>query len=425
MLQQKNLYVGIDVDLLTFKAVYIDIDSNIYSKKKNKFDNNPQGVYDFIQDIIKIMQVNNFTNVYLGFEATNNYGFHLPFYFSNSVELQKYNPVVYQLNPRITSNFRKVFSDMPKNDDKDAYTIAERLKVGKLLPYTNYDPHYHALRILTRKRFTLITQLVQEKSRFLSNLFIKASGFAQNKVFSDMFGRTSCSLLTDFNSIEEIADIDLPDLINFILQKSKNHFSNPEKLASEIKYIARESYTPSRVIHDSITYSLLASFAYVKFLKSQIKNIDKQIKIMLLTFSNQYHIMTSLKGIGQVFAAGIIAEIGNINNFRCQDQIAKFAGLTWKIKQSGKFVSEETYLTKSGNKYLRYYLIQAAQSLVTHNPDFLPYYQFKSKESKKHKHKRAILFTARKLVRIIFCLLKNNKLYETPAYLKRELMPIA
>lgn len=55
-----------------------------------------------------------------------------------------------------------------------------------------------------------------------------------------------------------------------------------------------------------------------------------------------------------------------------------------------------------------------------HNPDFKSYYTKKYNESRKHHHKRALLFVARKLVRVIFSLLKNNKLYQTPDYLKNH-----
>mgnify|MGYP006964324282 CR=1 FL=1 len=47
-------------------------------------------------------------------------------------------------------------------------------------------------------------------------------------------------------------------------------------------------------------------------------------------------------------------------------------------------------------------------------------YKKKYNESRKHHHKRALLYVARKLVRIIFSLLKNNKLYQTPDYLKQQ-----
>lgn len=69
-------------------------------------------------------------------------------------------------------------------------------------------------------------------------------------------------------------------------------------------------------------------------------------------------------------------------------------------------------MTKSGNQpsvvvalttlgqYLRYYLIEAANSLRVHNEEYRAYYQAKYKEVTLHQHKRAVALTARKLVRL-------------------------
>lgn len=38
----------------------------------------------------------------------------------------------------------------------------------------------------------------------------------------------------------------------------------------------------------------------------------------------------SIKGIGSVFAAGIVAEIGDITKFDNEASLAKYAGFTWQ-----------------------------------------------------------------------------------------------
>ena len=68
-------------------------------------------------------------------------------------------------------------------------------------------------------------------------------------------------------------------------------------------------------------------------------------------------------------------------------------------------------MTKTGNPYLRYYLIQAAQCLVNHNPEYREYFTRKFNETPRHPHKRALSLTARKLVRLVFALLSKNQLY--------------
>lgn len=61
-----------------------------------------------------------------------------------------------------------------------------------------------------------------------------------------------------------------------------------------------------------------------------------------------------------VFAAGIIAEIGQIDRFDDETKVAKYASLYWRKHQSGRFTAEDTSLSRNGNYYLRYYLVEAA-----------------------------------------------------------------
>ncbi len=49
-----------------------------------------------------------------------------------------------------------------------------------------------------------------------------------------------------------------------------------------------------------------------------------------------------------------------------------------------------------------------------HNLDYKGYYWRKYQESRKHKHKRALVLTARKLVRLVYTLLAENKPYAMP-----------
>lgn len=123
---------------------------------------------------------------------------------------------------------------------------------------------------------------------------------------------------------------------------------------------------------------------------------------------------TSIPGIGKVYSAGIIAEIGDIHRFDSQASVAKYAGLVWNRSQSGDFEAEHSRMIKSGNRYLRYYLLEAANSVRRCDSEFRRYYDLKFKEVNKYQHKRALALTARKLVRLVFRLLKDNRLYIPP-----------
>lgn len=82
--------------------------------------------------------------------------------------------------------------------------------------------------------------------------------------------------------------------------------------------------------------------------------------------------------------------------------------------QSGDFLSDETHLIKSGNHHLRYYLCEAANSLRKCDPEFRRFYNLKFREVTKHQHRRALALTTRKLVRLVYALLKTNRLYIPP-----------
>ena len=68
-------------------------------------------------------------------------------------------------------------------------------------------------------------------------------------------------------------------------------------------------------------------------------------------------------------------------------------------------------MTKAGNIYLRYYLLEATTHLIWHDAEYNSYYQKKFNEVRLHQHKRALVLTARKFVRLIFGLLAKNQLY--------------
>lgn len=411
---QHALYVGLDVSLKKIDVHIMTDAKERLNQRTREVTNTPAGIHSLARELVKHAKDYQADTILVGFEATGNYAFHIPFALKENETLEKFDLQIFQINPKIIKNFRKVYNALPKTDSYDSFLIAERLRLRKLPPYTRFEPKYHALRTLTRTRFSLAQKIASEKSRFISTLFLKASGFSQEKAFSNLFGATSLSFITEL-SPEEIVDASIDELVTRIVAKSKNKIKTPASYAERLKYIARESYCIDRVMHDSVTYALMASHRHIKFLTGELKSISNEIERFVSgAFKDERTILTSIKGIGGVFAAGIIAEVGGVENFTSQEQLAKFSGIIWSVNQSGQFKAEESSLTKAGNKYLRYYLVQAAQSVVTHNDDFKPYYRKKYLEATKHKHKRAVVFVARKLVRVMFSLLKNRKLYESP-----------
>nr|WP_232841411.1 IS110 family transposase [Caldicellulosiruptor acetigenus] len=147
----------------------------------------------------------------------------------------------------------------------------------------------------------------------------------------------------------------------------------------------------------------------IRFMQEQLKKLDKEISKLLKAFSQT---LTTVPGIGDVLAAGIIAEIGDIKRFKNEAALAKYSGLVWTQYQSGNFNAQDVSLAKCGNQYLRYYLVEAANCVRVHTVRYKAFYNKKFSEVTKHQHKRALVLTARRLIPLIFAMLSKGQIYQ-------------
>ena len=262
---------------------------------------------------------------------------------------------------------------------------------------------------LTRFRFHLAHNLAREKSYFLSFLFLTFSSFGQVRPFGDPFGATSSAVLTELTT-EELAQQSLADLATYLQTQGHGHFSDPQALAETLQQAARDAYRLDKVLAEPLRIVLSTTMANSRSLTAQLKALDKTSAAELQAIPQT---LDSVPGLGPVWSAGLIAELGDVSRFADDDAIAQFAGLTWPAHESGQFQAEDTPLSQRGNRYLRYYLVEAANSVRRHCPEYADYYAAKYAQTPKHPHQRA-LSTARKLVRLLDALLRTQTLYQPP-----------
>lgn len=403
------LYVGIDVSSRNNVTYLMQSNGDKYSSFS--VQNNAGGAKILSEKINAAMTSLSLTDVVIGLEATSIYGDHLVHALREDGSLGKYQRKIHVLNPKQVRKFKEAYPDLPKNDFVDAFIIADHLRFGRIASEVYMDDYrYDALKTLTRARFYAIQNLAREKQRFANYLFQKYSELAQSPNFKNT-SATMLNLVSDFDSVDDLANVPIEELTAYIEKSGRGKFSDPEKVAKAIQTAARGSYRLPKAINDSVNQAMSASIATMHAMESQIKTLDKAIEKQFEIIPNT---LTSIPGIGPVYSAGIIAEIGNINRFNSQASVAKYAGLVWTQHQSGNFEAERTRMIKSGNRFLRYYLLEAANSVRRCDPEFRRYYGLKYKEVNVGQHKRALAFTARKLVRVVFRLLKDNRLYIPP-----------
>ena len=131
-------------------------------------------------------------------------------------------------------------------------------------------------------------------------------------------------------------------------------------------------------------------------INKEISTVENEITTHLSKIDTK---IPTIKGIGDVSAATIIAEIENISRFNSPEKLLAYAGLDPRIYQSG--TSEfKGKMNKKGSVVLRRVLMNSSERLICYNPNFYTYYRKKRNEGKSHRV--ALSHLARKLVRLIY-----------------------
>ena len=154
--------------------------------------------------------------------------------------------------------------------------------------------------------------------------------------------------------------------------------------------------------------NLLASeLELLKFLKAKVSQSDITVR-ELGKRDMRVKLPKSIPGIGPFFSVLILYEIDDVGRFRDERKLCAYAGLVPSTYASGGKVFHGR-ITKTGSKWLRWAAIEAAQTAVRSNPEFYAYYQRLRIRKGTNAAKVA---TARRLLTIVYRLLRQERLYE-------------
>jgi transposase len=314
-------------------------------------------------------------------------------------------------NPKLVADFKNALVLRgPKDDDRDAFDVAARVQVGHWPVSYVPDDFWQGLRRLTRYRFKLSRTLSQEKMRFQSFAFLKCSDWKRVKTFSDVFGATSAALLIEFTAAE-LHEMTHDQLAALIAHRGRGRFYDPDATARAVQQALRSSYPIDPQMDEMITATLATGWEHIRAIKRLMKRLDQHIARCIEPVPNP---IITVKGLGPVITAGLLAEIVDISRFPEHKHLAQYFGISWSKHSSGSFVSQNTRMTKVGNPYGRYYFVMGADKLRQFNLEYKAFYRRKYNEVSRHQHKRALVLTARKLVRLVHALLTKNVPYVRP-----------
>jgi len=149
---------------------------------------------------------------------------------------------------------------------------------------------------------------------------------------------------------------------------------------------------------------LRACLRQIEQLGSEIKQIEDEVTRRGQTLKGLRRLL-QVHGLNLLSAISLLAEIGDIMLFDTSKQLVSYAGLATSTKQSSE-TTRHGGITKRGRKRLRAVCIQAVLAMV--NRTDTPLMEFYQKMKREKGAGKAICATARKLLTIIFVLLKKE-----------------
>lgn len=403
------LILGCDVGSETHYLRAIDTRGRELSKSAFPFSNSSEGFQSAKEWAVNIAAVNNKNQIVMGLEPTGHYWFALATWMiSNGISVVQVNPYAVKQTKEVEDNSQL------KDDTKDPKLIANLVKDGNFgMPYLP-EKLYGELRRLSMFR----DQLNEDRIRSLNRMHREMKIYFPE--YKDALGKIdgafSLELLKQAPFPRDLTELGT-DGIRQIWHAAKLRGRGYSR-AEEILEYAKKSV--------GIKDGEEASKTAVKWFVQKIMELDEQLsetekeinqKCQEIPYAEN---ILEISGIGENILSGILAEMGDISRFDDVKEIQKLSGLGLVACSSGKHKGE-TRISHRGRKRLRYWLFQAAKSVVAHAEEFKELHMYYTTRSENPlKKMQSLIVIACKLLRVIYTILTKGTKYDP----KKMLMDI-
>lgn len=387
-------FCGIDTHKDTHTAVVIDCWTNKLGEIT--FDNRPGNFAKFVRDVKKI---SGELSLVFGLEDTSHYGRNLAKYL-----VSKRHPVK-SVDSAYTSSMRKSAPTVYKDDSYDAFCVARNLRdMLQQLPDADPQDIYWTIRQLVKRRDSLSKSLLRIHLQLHAQLTHHYPSY--RKFFTLVCCPTALYFWEHYPSPRHLQGITAEELAADLRKIGGNSCSTKkaQKILSFIEAdcdIVKE-YQEER---DFIVRSIVGE---IRHKQEAIAGIDKQLdRIMPKTG----YLLETMPGISINTASHLVAEIGDINRFSSAAKLARFAGIAPVHFSSGGKGKE--LRSKQGNRALNALLYFLAVQLISpagkRDPRFREYFERKVSEGKKKA--QAIICIQRRVINIIYGMMKSKSAY--------------
>lgn len=383
-------FVGIDIAKYKHDCFVMDENGEVF-KEPFSFDNDVIG-FNTLLNVLNSIDSKHEKRI--GFESTGHYGSNLKLFLErNGYSFQEYNPLL------LNRHFKSETLRRCKTDKVDCQMISKYLfeKRDTYKPNPNSYYHLECLKSLCRLR----TSLVDERSLQLVRITnVMDKMFPELKAF---FGKQGFRASTALYILENYS---CPSKISNMTKASYDKMkSELRRTIAYSKFIKIKEAAKNTIGNEDeiLVFELKLYLELFKELDTKIQDIESKI---LSEFSEMKCHISTITGIGDITAAGILSEIGDFSKFSNPNQVLAYAGLEPSRSDSGTVTDSKGKMVKHGSPHLRRHLMTTAGNILAFNPVLYDYYHKKRNEGKSHTV--ALSHVAKRLVRIIFYLEKND-----------------
>ena len=384
------LFVGIDIAKHNHESSVIAQDGSVV-RKAMRFANSQAG-YNKLMEMVRSLK----ESVVFGMEATGHYWLTLYTHLRND------GCTVHVINPIQSDALRGMYIRKTKNDAVDSVIIADVIRFGRYCETSVEPDDLQAMRELCRQRFYVIDMASDLKRKVIALLDQVFPEY--EKLFSDTFGASSMEILSQYTTPEEMLSVSSQRLAEVLEKASRGRLGAAK--AVEIQNAARNSFG---IVMASSSFSLIIRqyIEQIRSLEASVDAFDAEIARLLSGFDTQ---LTTITGIGPTLAAVILSEIGgDIRRFSSPAKLAAYAGVDPTVKQSGDFSATRMKMSKRGSPYLRRAIWLASTVAAFKDPAIHALYERKRAEGKDHM--TVIGHICRKMISVIFAVLRDNTPY--------------
>ncbi len=392
----KSLIVAIDIGKGTHYGYFRAPDGT--EVQPFEFYTTRKSFEKFYHKMQRFADAQQLEEIVVGFESTGAYAEPVFHYLKDK-------PVkLVQINPMHTKRVKELTGNSPnKTDRKDPRVIADVIALGHVL--TLVVPQHAAaeLRRLSHARQRSIKKRTATSNQLNDVVYILFPEFTQ--IFKDITCKSAVYLLKHHPLPEDILAV-APQRLTALLKKISRGRINADKAAQLIE-AARHS-VGLKEGRAAICLEISQLINEINMHNHFIAQLEEQMHQGLKRIPYSVS-MLSIKGISVVTVAGLIGEVGDFRQFKTISEITKLAGLDLYEISSGKHQKGRRRISKRGRPLMRKLLFFAAINTIKAGGIMHDnYHQMLKRGMEKIK---ALVAISRKLLAIIFALVRDNSLY--------------